>query len=195
MLRTDQLSMRKLQARLEAVVISPNDPAAMVRFAAECRELGYRYVFDPGQSIPNLSGEDLVGAIKGAMLVIGNDYEMEMIRSKTGMGAKDLLELTPLVVVTLGEKGARLITAHEEVAISAVKPEHLVDPTGAGDAYRAGLVVGLLRDLDLQTTGQLAGLMGTYAIEQKGTQEHAFNMEQFAARYAKAWGSELPALV
>ena len=194
MLRTDELSVHKLAGPLEAVVIAPNDATAMVRFAAECRELGYRYVFDPGQALTNLSGDDLVSAIGGAMLVVGNDYEFEMIRSKTGMAASDLLELTPLVVVTLGEKGARLITADEEVSLPAVVPDPLVDPTGAGDAYRAGLVVGLLKGFDLLTTGQIAGLMGTYAVEHKGTQEHSFNLEQFAARYQKAWGSKLPAL-
>jgi adenosine kinase len=195
MLRTEQLSMHKLPVSPEAVIISPNDPAVMVRFAGECRELGFPYVFDPGQSIPNISGEDMVGSIRGAMLTIGNDYELEMIRSKTGMAPQDLLELTPLVVVTLGEKGSRLITAGEVVTVPAVKPEVLADPTGAGDAYRAGLVVALLKGCDLRTAGQIAALIGTYAIEQKGTQEHSFNLEQFAARYQDAWGTELPALV
>lgn len=194
MLRTDQLSMDKLPVVPECVVISPNDPAVMVRFASECRDLGYPYVFDPGQSIPNISGEDMVASIKGAMLTIGNDYELEMIRSKTGMSPQDLLELTPLVVVTLGEKGARLITRDEEVSVSAIAPRQLADPTGAGDAYRAGLVVALLRGCDLRTAGQIAALMGTYAIEQKGTQEHSFDLEQFAARYEGAWGAQLPAL-
>jgi adenosine kinase len=194
MLRTDELSMERLPVAPEAVVIAPNDPAVMVRFARECRELGYPYVFDPGQSIPNISGEDMVASIRGAMLTVGNDYELELIRSKTGMSPRDLLELTPLVVVTLGEKGARLISSDEEVEVAAVAPDHLADPTGAGDAYRAGLIVGLLRGCDLRTAGQIAALMGTYAIEQKGTQEHSFNLEQFAARYERAWDAELPAL-
>lgn len=177
---------------VDLVMISPNDPAAMLKFAARCRELGQRYVFDPGQTIPAFSADEIVGAANGSMFVIGNDYEMELIKAKTGMTARDLLELTPLVVVTLGESGARLITEERDINVAAIMPERLSDPTGAGDAYRAGLIVSLLAGEDLETAGRVASLMGTYAVEAPGPQEHGFSIEQFGARYEKCWNSPAP---
>jgi adenosine kinase len=189
---TDRLSLKSFDEPIELMVISPNHPPSMLKFARECHELGCPYVFDPGQSLTALSGDDILEATNGAWLVVGNDYELELIRSRTGMGPRDLLELTPNVVVTLGENGARLITEERDVNVAAVAAERLTDPTGAGDAYRAGLIVAMLRGSDLETAGKVAALMGTYAVESEGTQEHTFTPEQFAGRYRKAWGSDVP---
>ncbi|MEX2238936.1 MAG: carbohydrate kinase family protein [Dehalococcoidia bacterium] len=191
--RTREMSLSTVTEPIDVLLISPNDPPAMLALAAEAQKKGHRYIFDPGQSLPAFSGDDIVDAARGAWIIVGNDYELELIRSKTGMALHDLLELATIVVCTLGENGACLITEERDINVPAIMPEHFADPTGAGDAYRAGLVVSLLRGVDLETAARVAGLMGTYACEGPGPQEHSFTLDQFAARYRKSWGSPLAA--
>jgi adenosine kinase len=174
------------------VVISPNAPGTMVKYAREARELGVPHVFDPGQTLPALSGDDVVEAATGAALVIGNDYEFEMIRAKTGRSPEDLLELASLVVLTRGDQGSAVMTREGMVEVPVARPEQVVDPTGAGDAYRAGLLAGLLRGLDLPQAARMGALAATYAVERNGTQEHSYTFDEFAARYERAFGEPLP---
>ena len=177
---------------VEAVIIGPNDPGAMKRLVHECRERGVRFVFDPAHQLPMMSAEDVMDSTRGAWIVIGNDYELELIEQRTGRDADGLLELAEIVVTTLGRQGSRIATRGQVVDIPAAPCLRETDPTGAGDAYRAGLVAGLLRRLDLDTAGRVASLAATYAVEQVGTIEHDYTRVEFSRRYQEAFGSELP---
>jgi adenosine kinase len=178
---------------VEAVIIGPNDPGAMKRLVGECRERGLRFVFDPAHQLPMMSAEDVTDSTRGAWIVIGNDYELELIQQRTGRDVQGLLELAQVVVTTLGRYGSRIATRNEVVEIPAATPAREADPTGAGDAYRAGLVAGLLRGLDLPSAGRVAALAATYVVEQVGTIEHAYSPTEFSDRYRDSFGTDLPA--
>lgn len=176
-----------------AVVIGPNDPAAMMRLAAECRERGVRYVFDPAHQLPRLDADDLTSAATGAWILIGNDYEIQLIKERMRCEDERLLECAEMVVTTLGRNGSRIAQRGGMVEIPPAPARQEVDPTGAGDAYRAGLVAGLLRGLDVSTAGRVASLAATHAVEQVGTAEHSYTHEGFAARFRESFGTDLPA--
>jgi adenosine kinase len=191
MRRAGMLGLDDAPGHPDAVIIGPNEPAAMIRLADEARDRGVPFVFDPAHQLPHLSGDDLVGCSRGAWILIGNDYELEMITQRTGRDVDGLLELAEMVVTTLGRQGSRIASRDGVAEIPAAPPRQEVDPTGAGDAYRSGLVAGLLRGLELASAGRVASLAATYAIEQVGTIEHAYKGEEFTARYADAFGSGL----
>ena len=176
----------------EAVIIGPNAPDAMFRLVGECRERGVPFIFDPAHQLPHLTKQHLEDCAQGAWILIGNDYELELIQERTGRDVNGLLELSEMVVTTLGADGSRIRTRDREVRIPTAAAREVVDPTGAGDAYRAGLVSGLLRGLPPERAGRIAGLAGTYAVEQPGTMEHHYTREEFAARYREAFGEDLP---
>ena len=176
-----------------AVVIGPNDPEAMMRLAAECRERGVRYVFDPAHQLPRLDADDLTSAATGAWILIGNDYEIQLIKERMRCEDERLLECAEMVVTTLGRNGSRIAQRGGMVEIPPAPARQEVDPTGAGDAYRAGLVAGLLRGLDVSTAGRVASLAATHAVEQVGTAEHSYTHEGFAARFRESFGTDLPA--
>jgi adenosine kinase len=176
----------------EAVIVGPNAPDAMLRLVRECRQRGVRWVFDPAHQLPHLSGDDLLDGARGAWVLIGNDYELEMIQHRTGRTMDELMELSELVVTTLGREGSRIDKGKRSHAIAAAPARVESDPTGAGDAYRAGLVAALLRGLDIPTAGAVASLAATYAVEQVGTIEHAYSREEFSARFNEAFATALP---
>jgi adenosine kinase len=176
---------------VEAVIIGPNDPGAMKRLVHECRERGIRFVFDPAHQLPMMSAEDVMDSTRGAWIVIGNDYELELIEQRTGRDEAGLLDLAEIVVTTLGREGSRIATRGRVVEIPAAPCLRESDPTGAGDAYRAGLVAGLLRGLDLEVAGRVASLAATYAVEQVGTIEHDYTHDEFSRRCQEAFGLEL----
>lgn len=178
---------------VEAVIVGPNDPGAMKRLVHECRERGIRFVFDPAHQLPMMGAEDVTDGTRGAWIVIGNDYELELIQERTRHDTAGLLDLAQIVVTTLGRQGSRIATRDGSAVIPAAPAEQEVDPTGAGDAYRAGLVAGLLRGLRLEEAGRVASLAATYAVERVGTIEHAYEREEFNRRYHAAFGEELPA--
>jgi adenosine kinase len=175
-----------------AVIVGPNAPAAMERLVQESRGRGLRYVFDPAHQLPHMSGADLTRDAEGAWILIGNDYELRMITERTGRPVEHLLDLCEIVVTTLGREGSRIDARDGAYAIPPAPPRELVDPTGAGDAYRAGLVAALLRDCDLETAGRVASLAATYAVEQPGTIEHRYTLSEFAERYRDAFDAEPP---
>jgi len=177
----------------EAVIIGPNAPDEMRRLVRECRERGVPWVFDPAHQLPHLSGDDLVDGSRGAWVLIGNDYELEMIQHRTGCTMDELKQLSELVVTTLGREGSRIETSTTSHSIGPAPARAEVDPTGAGDAYRSGLVAGLLRGLDVPTAGAVASLAATYAVEQVGTIEHGYSHEEFDDRFQGAFGARLPA--
>ena len=172
----------------DLVVIAPNDPAAMARYAAECRELDIPYLYDPSMQAPRMSAEELRAGFSGAKVLTGNDYEFSMMAEKLGISESELRDLVPITVMTRGEQGASIYADGEEFTIPAARPRQVVDPTGAGDAFRAGLVKGMLHRLPWDVVGRLASLSAVYAVEQGGTQQHHYTLQQFVERYRENFG-------
>jgi adenosine kinase len=188
MLRAAMLGLADTVPDPEAVIVGPNAPDAMFRLVRECREAGVSWVFDPAHQLPHMTAEDLESGSRGAWVVIGNDYELELIRQRTGRDQRALLDLAQIVVTTLGREGSRISTRDGEFVIPPAPAHREVDPVGAGDAYRAGLVYGLLHGLGLERAGRIASLAGTYVVEQTGTIEHRYSRDEFAARYGETYG-------
>jgi adenosine kinase len=169
-------------------IISPNDPSAMTQYAEECRTLEIPFIFDPGQQCARMSGEALLDGLKGAAVLIVNDYELELLKQKTGIDEEALIAHTGTLVVTKGEYGSSLMTARDRIDVAAVAPRAIVDPTGVGDAFRGGLMKGMVAGLDLRTSGQLGSVAAAYALEHLGGTSHSYTMEEFAARYEDHFG-------
>jgi adenosine kinase len=183
--------------RSDLVVIAPNDPAAMNRYTAECIEAGIPYLYDPSMQLPRLEPADLATGCRGARILAGNDYEFGMMADKLRVSEAELRRMVPVTVMTRGEAGALVTVGHQEFEIPPAKPEAVVDPTGAGDAFRAGFVLGIKHGWPWPVTGRVAALTAVYAIEHRGPQQHAYTLEQFHARYRKNFGAapELESLV
>jgi adenosine kinase len=178
----------------DLVLISPTSPEAIERFAVECQQLGIPYIFDPGKQTPRMSAEHIQIGLRGARVLVGNDYEFGMMARRLEIPEAELIAAVPLTVVTRGEEGSQIYTDGRLAAEIPTAPvSEVVDPTGAGDAYLAGLAFGIARDLPLDVTGRIAALCATYAIETRGCQEHSFARDEFAARYQASFGAELPA--
>lgn len=173
-------------------IIAPGNLSNMRMFPAIYRRNYIPFIFDPGQQIPVLSAEDLKNGIDGSAIFISNDYEAALVEKKTGWSETDMLAHTGMVITTLGEKGSRIITKEGTIDIPAARPEMVLDPTGAGDAYRAGFIYAFLREWPLATCGKFAGLVACYVVESKGTQTHSFTPEDLAARYKKNFNEDLP---
>ena len=169
-------------------IIAPGNTQDMVEYARACRKRGVPYIFDPGQQIPVLSGEDLLEGIKGSRLLIANDYEMELIFRKTELGLPRLLELTGAVITTKGEHGSVVAQPEGETSIPATPPAQVVDPTGAGDAYRGGLTKGLIEGRDLGFCARMGSVCAAYAVESYGTQEYRFTLAEFWGRIENHFG-------
>jgi adenosine kinase len=182
------LSLHDLPFRPDWVIISPNDPQAMLRYARECRALGIRHIFDPGQQVARSSGEELAAGIVGADILICNDYEFEIIRQKTGLTEADVLYHSEALVITRGEKGSTILLRDHRVDIPAVHTDRIADPTGVGDAYRGGFLKGLAAGADWETCGQLGSVAATFALEHVGGQSHSYTWEEFKARYEAHFG-------
>jgi adenosine kinase len=170
------------------VIISPNDPAAMTQYAEECRALGIRFIFDPGQQCARMSGDELKDGISGAAVLICNDYEFELIRQKTGLSESDVLAGAEALVITKGEKGSSVLLKDGQIEVPAVAPSREADPTGVGDAYRGGLMRGMQLGLDWETCARLGSVAATYALEHLGGTAHAYTLGEFRQRYAKHFG-------
>ena len=171
------------------VIISPNDPAAMTQYAAECRTLGIPYIFDPGQQCARMSGDELSDGLVGAHLVICNDYEMELIREKTQMSEADILKTAKILVITRGEHGSSVFEGDTRADVPAMPPHRIADPTGVGDAYRGGFMKGLAHHADLTTCARLGSVAATYALEHLGGQSHAYSWQEFKHRYESQFGA------
>ncbi|MEF3275616.1 MAG: carbohydrate kinase family protein [Chloroflexus sp.] len=177
----------------DLVLISPTNPAAMRRFALECQQMGVPYIFDPGKQTPRLDPDLLEVGIRGAKVLISNDYEFGMMSRCLGISEAQLIAQAPITVVTRGVEGSQIYVDGQLAANIPVAPVAEVrDPTGAGDAYLAGIAFGLVRQLPLDITGRIAALCAAYAIEERGCQEHRFTPTQFAERYRAAFGCDLP---
>ena len=170
-------------------IIAPNDPAAMTQYAEECRTLGIRFIFDPGQQCARMSGDELKDGITGASVLICNDYEFELIRQKTGISESDAVAGADALIITKGEKGSTLLTRAGNIDVPAVTPTREADPTGVGDAYRGGLMRGLALGLDWETCGRMGSVAATYALEHLGGLSHAYTLDEFRKRYEKHFGT------
>lgn len=164
------------------VIIAPGNLQDMATYSQDCKSRGIDYIFDPGQSLPMWDGEALARCIDGSRLLVSNDYELDLIESRTGLSRGELLARTGAIVTTLGEKGSTVQTPESTVDIPAIKSKGVVDPTGAGDAYRAGLIKGLIRSETLERSALMGSVCASFAIEQHGTQEYQFTMEEFNRR-------------
>jgi len=184
---------------IKLAVISPNDPQAMVKYVKECRELKIPYIYDPSQQIPRLSPADLIDGITGAKILIVNDYEFEMIKKQTGLKESDMQQAVETLIITRGEKGSVIQTVDKEhrtfreIFIPPAAPSRLAEPTGVGDAYRAGLITGIMQKYPWEVCGRLGSVAAAYVLEQHGTQRHSFTRRQFAQRYRTLFG-DIPEL-
>ena len=169
-------------------IVSPNDPGAMLQYAEECRTLGIPFIWDPGQQCARMSGDELRDGMLGAMIVIANDYEFELIRQKTGMDEDLILERSGSLVITRGEHGCSIIERHSKTDVRAVPPYKIVDPTGVGDAFRGGLLKGLARGASYRVCAQIGSVAATYALEHLGGQSHAYSWAEFLERYEQHFG-------
>ncbi len=180
------LSIKNLNKdEIDLVVISPNDPTAMFKYARECKELGIPYLYDPGQQVVRSAPEELRDGIQGAQSLFINEYEFELVQKHTGMTAKNIQDEVEFVVVTCGEGGSDIWVKDQQYHIDAVCPEKIADPTGVGDAFRGGFLRGRRLNLDWQTSGQMGSLAATYCMENRGTQNHSYTHEEFIQRYRK----------
>jgi adenosine kinase len=170
------------------VLIAPGNLQDMTGYAAICREKGIRYICDPGQSLTKWEAAQLIEWLNGSMALISNDYELEMIMKITGMDKRGLSGLTTFIITTLGEKGALVSSADFDAHIPAAKAGSVVDPTGAGDAYRAGLVKGIVAGKDIESAARIGAVAAVYAVEKYGTQEHFFTYDEFLERYRSNFG-------
>ncbi len=166
-------------------IVSPDFKLRMLEYVKIYKELGVPYIFDPGQQITSFTVPELRRVIKGAKVLIGNDYEIELILRKLKLKLKSLEKMVEILIITKGVKGSAIYSDNKKIRIPSAKVINVTDPTGAGDAYRAGLIKGLLANYPLAKVGRLASLTGAYAVEKQGTQVHTFNLKEFNQRYKK----------
>jgi adenosine kinase len=190
--RAGSIDLRRLGEEVDTVVVAPDAPDAMAAHVEQASELGVRLVFAPAQQIPSLPVETLAAGLDAAWMVVGNDYEIEMLRGRTGRGIDELRGRGALVAVTRGAGGSEIHSADGVVEVPAARVETVVDPTGAGDAYLGGLLAGLRRGLDLGGAGRMGSLAAAYVVEGRGPQAHHFSAAEFADRYRSAFALPLP---
>ncbi|MCX5717721.1 MAG: carbohydrate kinase family protein [Nitrospirae bacterium] len=169
-------------------LIAPGNLQDMAEYAKACKNKGIDYICDPGQSLTAWEKEPLIEWIEGSTMLISNDYELEMVMKITGMNKKELLHLTKTIITTLGEKGSLISTGESDIKIPPAKAGNVVDPTGAGDAFRAGLLKGIAMGKAIETGARMGAVAATYAIEKYGTQEHNYTYEEFNERYRSNFG-------
>jgi adenosine kinase len=189
MANAGELSMRTVAGIKDAlVIVSPNDPEGMVQYAEECAAMGVKYIWDPGQQCARMESTQLASGVTGAFMVIVNDYEMELLRQKTGMSEADILKHAPLLVITKGEQGCSIHTRDGVEDVPAVRPDRIADPTGVGDAFRGGFMKGLAMGAPYGVCARIGSVAATYALEHLGGTSHAYTWNEFAARYEQHFG-------
>ncbi len=172
-------------------IIAPGNNNDMEQYAELYKQKKVKYIFDPGQEITSLKRAALKNSINGAWILIGNDYEISAMKRRLGWTDKALLGKITMLVVTKGVKGSEIYYQNSIIKIPVAKPKGILDPTGAGDAYRAGLIKGLINGWPLGKAGRLAGLVAVYAVEKYGTQNHRFNLKEIEARYKRNFNEKL----
>ncbi len=187
MANASELSFRTASG-CDLAIISPNDPGAMTQYAEECRALGIPFIWDPGQQCARMPGGELAAGLEGAAVVISNDYEFELLRQKTGLDEDAVLRRAGALVITRGEEGCTILEPGSRTEVPSVAPRTVVDPTGVGDAFRAGFMKGMSRKLPLAVSARLGSVAATYALEHLGGQSHAYTWKEFRDRYDAHFG-------
>lgn len=188
------LNFKRFKDRPFIFLISPHDPIQMVKQAAECKQYGLRLCFDIGQQALVLTKQELLDSIAAAEVLMANDYEMRVIAKKTGLSRKEIAKMVDVCVVTLGADGCLVYTKKnkwESVKVTALEVDNIVEPTGAGDAFRAGFLYGYVRNWDPVECAQLGSTIASFAIEHHGTQEHTFTWADVKKRYKKHYQEKL----
>jgi len=190
MARARQLSFHDIDTRpIDLVVISPNDPPAMVKYAAECQELGLPYLYDPSQQIVRLSGDELRRGLEGCDLLVVNEYEFQLLCKKTDLDAEEIRAAPARAcVITLGAEGAHIWANDVLHVVPPVPPRQLDDPTGVGDAFRAGLIRGWSLGLPWEIAGSMGALAATCTLEYCGPQSHCYTLGEFVTRFREHFG-------
>ena len=170
-------------------IVAPDSREAMLQHSREFADMGVPFIFDPGQAMPLFSGEEFRTMIEQADYTIVNDYESQLLQQRTGWSAAEIAQRVKAYIVTQGPKGSTVHVGGASHVIPAAQERRIVDPTGCGDAYRAGLIFGLMRGMDWATTGRIASLMGSLKIEHAGTQNQSFTLDEFRSAYRQQFGS------
>lgn len=178
----------EVKRKIRLAIVAPDGRDGMLQNAEDCAQLGIPFIFDPGQGMPMFSGEELRRFIDLATYVAVNDYEAEMLAQTTGLSLKQISDCVSALIVTRGERGAEIFTDGEKIDIPCVPAEKTVDPTGCGDAFRAGLMYGITNGMDMMTSGRLGSLMGALKIAHQGGQNHAFARDEIEDRFREAFG-------
>jgi len=166
-------------------IISPDYKPRMLGYAKLYSQLKIPFIFDPGQQITSFNANELRLMIRQANILIGNDYEIKLILNKLKSTYQKIKDMVDILVITKGSRGSEIYSKNKKIIIPAVKIKKIIDPTGAGDAYRAGFIKGLINGDDLTKAGRLGALLGAYAVEKQGTQAHSFTLKEFNIRYKK----------
>ncbi|MDC9727350.1 MAG: PfkB family carbohydrate kinase, partial [Candidatus Thioglobus sp.] len=172
-------------------IVSPDGRDGMIEHAQQFAEAEIPFIFDPGQGMPMFSGEELTAFIEQATYVAVNDYESQMLVDKTGLELAVIASMVDALIITKGGEGSEIHTKGEVINIAPAQADSAQDPTGCGDAYRAGLLYGIMNDMDWKTTGQLAGLLGAIKVAHLGTQNHQFDLEIIEKLYQQQYGESL----
>ncbi len=178
-------SLKELPSKPELVIVSPNAPDAMMKFAAESRELNIPYLYDPGQQVLRLEGNELARDMEGAYFLFCNDYEFGLISKKTGWSLDQILDHVKVLVITRGKDGADLYMGGDSVHIPTVPEDEIVDPTGVGDAFRGGFLAGYSHGFDWKLCGEIGSLAAVYCLEQRGPQSHGYTRKDFVERFRR----------
>ena len=182
------ISLEEFKNREVLAIISPNDPDAMKRHAEECRNFNIPFIYDPSQQIVWLDGETLRRDAQRAKALILNEYELELFYKKTGLDDNTIMDLVESVILTLGENGAEIRTKEKTYKIPIVKPSQVLDPTGVGDAFRAGVLKGMLCGLSWEMIGKMGALAAAYVLETDGPQAHHYTLASFIKRFEEYFG-------
>ncbi|MDD4477237.1 MAG: carbohydrate kinase family protein [Patescibacteria group bacterium] len=176
---------------IKLAIVAPDVRERMLEYVKLYKKLNVPYVFDPGQQLTALSSKDLRFAVNGAKVLIGNDYEIELIKNRINTNLEKLCKFVNILVITKGNKGSEIYSNNKKIQIPPAKPKNTCDPTGAGDAYRAGLIKGLIEEWPLEKVGRLAGLVAVYTVEKYGTQTHRFTWKELERRYEENYKEKL----
>jgi len=176
------------QDGITLALISPDGKDGMVQHAQQCLDAGIPFMFDPGQGLPMFDGEELLKFVEQATYVCVNDYESQLLQERTGLSMQQIAEKVEAAIVTRGGEGSVIHAGGKAIEIPAVKAASVQDPTGCGDAYRGGLIYGVMNNLDWEVTGRIAALMGAIKVAHNGTQNHKYSLTEFKDQYKKEFG-------